>query len=77
MQALQKLIRFARKSPREQLQAARATVHYDSVEKERKVPHLRNDRTAYVIGLFGTGRRYVHHLIEPHIGERRGWFASA
>ena len=74
MRPFQNLIRFDRKSPREQLQVARATVHYDSVEKERKVPRLGNDRTAYVIGIFGTGRRYIHHLIEQHIGERAEYF---
>jgi hypothetical protein len=72
MQILQKLIRFARKSPREQLQsirhnlqAARATVRC-----RWRVPHLGNDRTAYVIGLFGTGRWYITELIQQNIGER-------
>jgi hypothetical protein len=33
-----------------------------------------NDRTAYVIGLFGTGRRYVNELILNNIGERAKYF---
>jgi hypothetical protein len=62
MQVLLRLIRFARKSPREQLQRARQFVRDHLVEmgwKIRKVPHLGNDRTAYVIGLYGTGRTYI------------------
>jgi hypothetical protein len=34
------------------------------------VPHLGNDRTTYVIGLFGTGRWYVTDLIKLNIGAR-------
>jgi hypothetical protein len=67
---LQKFMRFARKFPFEQLQGARTVVRNDLVEGESKVPYLRNDRTAYIIGLFGTGRRYVNVLLEQHIGER-------
>jgi len=32
------------------------------------------DRTAYVIGLFGTGRRYINELIQQNIGERAKYF---
>ncbi|MGA7223865.1 MAG: hypothetical protein WBX16_13460 [Candidatus Acidiferrales bacterium] len=70
MQLLQKFMRFARKFPREQLQAARTMDRNDLVEGDLKVPCLGNDRTAYIIGLFGTGRRYVNVLMEQHIGER-------
>ncbi len=35
-----------------------------------KVPHLGNDRTAYVIGLFGTGRLYIYDLMLQNLGER-------
>ncbi len=35
---------------------------------------LGNDRTAYVIGLFGTGRRYINELILRNIGERAKYF---
>jgi hypothetical protein len=73
MQVLQKLIRFARKSPREQLLTARATVRYHLVQRGWKV-HFGNDRTAYVIGLFGTGRWYINELILRNIGERAKYF---
>jgi hypothetical protein len=33
-----------------------------------------NDRTAYVIGLFGTGRLYVNDLIVRNIGDRARYF---
>ena len=32
------------------------------------------DKTAYVIGLFGTGRRYINELILQNIGERAKYF---
>jgi len=38
------------------------------------VPHLGNDRTTYVIGLFGSGRGYVNELILQNIGERAKYF---
>jgi hypothetical protein len=33
-----------------------------------------NDRTAYVIGLFGTGRWYINDLLRYNIGERAKYF---
>ncbi len=33
-----------------------------------------NNRTAYIIGLFGTGRRYINELIIDNIGERAKYF---
>src|SRR5229473_1387991 len=74
MQVLQKLIRFARKSPGEQLRVARATVRYHLIERGWKIPHLGDDRTAYVIGLFGTGRCYIIELMLQNIGERANYF---
>jgi hypothetical protein len=35
-----------------------------------KVPHHGNDRTAYIIGLFGSGRWYLNELIVAHCGKR-------
>jgi hypothetical protein len=35
-----------------------------------KVPHFGNDRTAYVIGLFGSGRSYINELILQNFGPR-------
>jgi hypothetical protein len=74
VQVLQKLIRFARKSPREQFRVVRATARYHLIERGWKVPHLGNDRTAYVIGLFGTGRLYIIGLLLQNIGERTEYF---
>lgn len=66
MPGLQRLIKFARKSPREQL----AAVNYRLVDWGWKLPHWGNDRSAYVVGLFGSGRGYVKALIQEHIGPR-------
>lgn len=107
MRVLNKLIRFARKPPREQLQRARAIVHdylettrvkrkdeekwvesrtqhiiveiHDTVIESIRTghwnpPHLGNDRTGYVIGLFGTGRLYINELMLQNIGERAKYF---
>jgi hypothetical protein len=74
MPVLQRLIRFAQKSPREQWQVARTHVRYHLVERGWKVPHQGNDRTAYVIGLLGTGRSYVTDLILQNIGERAEYY---
>jgi hypothetical protein len=74
MQVLQKLIRFARKSPRAQLQLVGAKLDYHLVEKGWKVPRLGKDRTAYVIGLYGSGRHYINELLLQNIGERAKYF---
>ena len=67
MQVLPKLIRFARKSPREQLRFVRDK--WVETEWYWKI-HPGKDRTAYVIGLFGSGRQYVTELMLQNIGER-------
>ena len=36
--------------------------------------HECKDRTTYIIGLFGTGRRYINELILQNIGERAEYF---
>lgn len=86
MQVFHKLMRFARKSPREQLHSVRSVVRYHVVHPLRlrtntallkrgwRIPHVGNDRTAYVIGLFGTGRWYINRLILYNIGERANYF---
>ncbi len=38
---------------------------------------LGNDRTAYILGLFGTGRMYVNELLLQNIGERAKYFRDA
>jgi len=74
MQVLKKFIEFARKSPREQLQEARATVRYRLGKRDWRVHHLGDDRTAYIIGLFGTGRWYINELMLQNIGKRAKYF---
>lgn len=86
MPVINKLVRFSRKSPGEQWESARATVHYHLVHPLRvkantlllnrgwRVPHVGNDRTAYVMGLFGSGRWYVNRLLLYNIGERANYF---
>jgi hypothetical protein len=68
MQGLQKLIRFVRKPPREKLRTICANL--GEMDWYWKVRNPGNDRTAYVIGLFGTGRWYVNDLMLQNIGER-------
>jgi len=47
-------------------------------QQVRTLPKSENrrtaDRTAYVIGLFGSGRRYINELILDNIGERAQYF---
>ena len=38
---------------------------------------LRNNRTAYVIGLFGSGRHYINEVMLRNIGERAKYFRDA
>ena len=86
MQVLHKLLRFWRKSPGERWRSARATVRYHLVHPLRlrtnrlllsrgwKIPHVGNDRTIYVIGLFGSGRWYINRLLLYNVGERANYF---
>ena len=67
MQVLHKLIRFARKSPGERAQTVRA---YLGEDWDSRVFHLGNDKTAYVIGLFGSGRSYINALMVKNLGKR-------
>ncbi len=80
MHVLPKLIRFVRKSPRAQWEAARATVRYHWLNlgvSGWRVPHEGNDRTAYVIGLFGSGRWYINEQLQRNIGKRANYFRDA
>ena len=72
MEILQKLIRFARRSPREKLRSIRRNL--GDMDWYWKVHSPGNDRTAYVIGLFGSGRDYITELILQHLGERTIYF---
>jgi hypothetical protein len=56
---------------------ARRVIHgvYDVLSEPLRtgrwaVPRLGNDKTAYVIGLYGTGRWYIHALMRQNFGER-------
>jgi hypothetical protein len=85
MRVSHKLAKFTRESPR---QLARDLVRFAQKSRyeraltvrrylgnwDRKIPHLGNDRTTYVIGLFGTGRGYVSELILRHLGKRAKYF---
>jgi hypothetical protein len=82
MQVLQKLIGFARKPPREQLRLARWRLRYqvalwhlryDVYNPGWRVPHQGNDRTVYVIGLFGSGRWYINQLLMQNMGKRANY----
>ena len=44
------------------------------VETTEEFPRLGTDRTAYIVGLFGTGRLYLNELILKNIGERAKYF---
>lgn len=68
MQALRRLIKFARKSPGEKLQS----IEYHLAERDWywRIKSPGSDKTMYVIGLFGTGRWYVTELMREYIGER-------
>jgi hypothetical protein len=68
MQVLQRLIRFARKNPREQLKGVRHQL--EEMDWYWKVHKPGNDRTTYVIGLFDTRvhgiesrRQLAEHLV--------------
>lgn len=85
MRISHKLIRFARKSPRDLLhdllKFARKSPHERAFITRRylgnwdwRIPHLGNDRTAYVIGLFGSGRNYINGLMLKNLGKRATYF---
>ena len=43
----------------------------------RPIPHYGNDRTAYIMGLSGTGRWYVNEMVMQNIGRRARCFRDA
>jgi hypothetical protein len=74
MQLVQEIVRLARDPSRKQLaRVQRHLVHW-RVNWCGYVPHLGNERTAYILGLYGTGRWYVNGLILENIGERAKYF---
>jgi hypothetical protein len=72
MQVRHKLIRFVRKSPREKLQSI--LYHLEQTDWYWRIHSLEKVRTAYIIGLFGTGRWYINDLVRQNIGERARYF---
>jgi hypothetical protein len=72
MEVLQKLISFARKSPHEKWWSIRSNL--GNTDWYWKIHSSGNDRTAYVIGLFGSGRDYINELMLQHFGERTKYF---
>lgn len=85
MRVSHKLIRFARKSPRQFLRDfvkfARKSPHERAFIVRRylgtwdwRIPHHGNDRTAYTVGLFGSGRGYINTILLQNIGDRAKYF---
>jgi len=72
MEVIHRLIRFARKSPREQWRSL--CYHLAETDWYWKVRSPGKDRTTYIIGLFGTGRLYINELILQNVPERAKYF---
>jgi hypothetical protein len=72
MQVIDRLVKFARKPTREKLRSLQ--YHLSERDWYWKIHSPGGDKTAYVIGLFGTGRWYVTELVRQHIGERAKYF---
>ena len=70
MQITQKLISFVGKSRYERAASVRAYIG----DWNWSIPRVGNDRTVYIIGLFGTGRLYINALILKNIGKRAKYF---
>jgi hypothetical protein len=76
MQVIHKLIRFAHKSPRGQLESVR--YHLAETDWYWNVRRLvSDDRTAYLVGLYGSGRKYLNELMVQNIGKRAKYFRDA
>lgn len=69
---LQRVIKFAQKPRREQLLGIR--YHLEERDWYWKIRKPGNDRTAYVIGLFGTGRWYISEMMLQNFGKRTKYF---
>jgi len=84
--AFRRLLRFARRTLRQtpqairrnlqkktvlqRLQVARASTRYLLAASGWELAPAGGDRTAYVIGLYGTGRHYINDLISANLGKR-------
>lgn len=74
MQIVQMCRRVARKSPREILWKGFSAL--GETDWYWKIHSPTNDRTAYVIGLYGSGRDYIGELVQRHLGPRAKYFRS-
>ena len=76
MQTFDRLCKFARKPAREKLRIVSRKLSSKLPETDWywKVFSPGNDRTAYLIGLFGTGRLYINDLMMQHTGRRAKYF---
>ena len=72
MRVSQKLKRFVPKAVRWRLR--RASEYPAETDWYWKVFSPGNDRTAYLIGLFGTGRLYINGLVMQYTGRRAKYF---
>jgi hypothetical protein len=72
MEAVHRLIKFARKSPLEQWRSL--CYHLAETDLYWKIHSPGKDRTAYIIGLFGSGRLYINGLILQNFPERAKYF---
>jgi hypothetical protein len=68
MEVFRRIIRFARRSPREKLWKIHSNL--GEMDWYWKFHRPGNDRTTYVIGLYGSGRNYINELMQHHLGER-------
>ncbi len=68
MTVAQRLVRLARSSPRQKWCAVCARL--GQTDWYWKIHSPGNDRTTYIIGLFGSGRWYINELMWNNIGER-------
>jgi hypothetical protein len=76
MQTLDRIRNFARKPDRQKLRIVcrKITSRLPEIDWYWKVHSPGDDRTTYIIGLFGTGRLYLNHLVQNHIGARAKYF---
>jgi len=68
-------IKWKNRPPLKRLSVVRTAVRDHMADWGLKdVPRLRNDRTTYIVGLFGTGRWYINELVTRNLGDRAAFF---
>lgn len=73
--AIQKLLRFAQKTPRQKLWSIPRNL--GETDWYWRIFSPGNDRTAYVVGLFGSGRDYLTDLMFQHCRRRAKYITIA